>query len=200
MKTYAEHRPTEFDPAGAFIEDGRKQWLVAPVMRHRDSTPAEESNFEAALGLMGGEGEDVEVHRFGHWGHGWYEIALVRPGTDAALAAGRVEARLADYGLLDEDDLSAREMESYNEAWESWGAREFAQALASRFDLDQDDEEILLDADKGRLQELFEGLNPAGDYMEDGAPVLRRSLERATREGVEEFLEAERAHAPSGPR
>lgn len=117
METYAQYSPTAFDRAGAFLEDDRQEWLVVPVSRNRDSGPFAESNFSAALSALDGESDDCEVYRFGHWGPGWFEIILVRPGSEAAEKAEDVERRLQNYPALDEDDLSERETEEANRVW-----------------------------------------------------------------------------------
>lgn len=116
METYAKFAPTSVDPAGAFLEE-RQDWFVAPVSRTRDSDCLSESNFDAALEALGGESEDVEVHRFGHWGPGWFEIILVRPGSPAESIAVDLERRLEDYPVLAEDDYCEREMEEANRVW-----------------------------------------------------------------------------------
>ena len=71
MQIYANYAPTGFDSAGAFLPD-RQDWFVVPVGRNRDSGPASESNFKAALEMLGGESDDVEVCNFGHWACGWF--------------------------------------------------------------------------------------------------------------------------------
>jgi len=69
--------------------------------------------------MLGGEGEHVEVHRFGHWGPGWIEIILVDPGHYHTLwTAGEIVCSLADYPVLDEEDWSEREFEAAGETWE----------------------------------------------------------------------------------
>lgn len=124
MIPYRKFAPTGFDTAGLNRHDmgtdedpDRSEWLVAPVSRTRDSGPLAESNFAAFLGIVGGESDDIEVHRFGHWGPGWFEIILVRPGTEAEREAERAEASLGDYPVLDEMDYSARECEAKEETW-----------------------------------------------------------------------------------
>jgi hypothetical protein len=188
MVPYTEYKPSGLDPAGAFIEGGERDWLVVPTGQNRDSSHAERSNFAAALALMGGEGDDVHVHRFGHWAVGWVEIILARPGSEAACKAEDIERRLARYPLLDEDDVSAREHDSYCSAWESWGASEFVQELVKKFSLGEDAEDLLDGAGGERLREFFQALNPAGDYSEDGAPVIRRSVCKASRDDVDAFI------------
>ena len=117
MERYSKHAPTGFDPAGAFLDD-RQDWYVVPVIQTRDSGPLDTSNFDNATEMLGGEGDDVEVHRFGHWGPGWYEIIIVRPDTPAAAAASKIESALDDYPVLNEEDFCQRE---HDEATETWG-------------------------------------------------------------------------------
>lgn len=123
MQTYEEFQPTGFDVVGAFLPE-RQDWLVLPTSRTRDSGVLDESNFTAALELLGGEGEDVEVHRFGHWACGWFEVILVCPDTDAAIKAEEVEACLENYPVLDEDDYSEREWTLACETWEAYNLRD----------------------------------------------------------------------------
>lgn len=128
METYGSFRPTQFD---SHIElDRREHWLVLPVSRHRDSGCLDESNFHCALEALGGESRSVEVHRFGHWGHGWFEIILVSPTNKKLVAiAEDIERGLMDYPVLDDEDLSRRESEDADESWDNYGAREFQKAL-----------------------------------------------------------------------
>ena len=106
MRTYQNFRPTQFDHH-IFLPD-REEW-GALLGRNRDSDCLQESNFYSALHQLGGEGEDVEIHRFGHWANGWYEIILVRPATDSYTVALAIESKLANYPVLDESDWSERE-------------------------------------------------------------------------------------------
>ena len=115
MQRYKDHRPTGFDRAGAFLED-QQDWFVLPVNRTRDTGTFSESNFETALEILGGESDTVEVHRFGHWGPGWYEIILISPQRESE--GNEIEARLADYPILSESDLSDRTWNAVQEYWE----------------------------------------------------------------------------------
>lgn len=116
MKLYRAFRPTPCDPAGLALDD-RQDWLVAPVIRTRDSSVLQESNFASALKALGGESDNVEVHRFGHWGPGWFEIIIVRPGSPAERIADDIERALADYPVLDDMDFSDREYMAAVECW-----------------------------------------------------------------------------------
>ena len=128
MIPYARWSPTAFDHAGAFLPD-RQEWFVVPVIRTRDSGVLEISNFECAWSRI----EDASVrddtlscesHRFGHWGPGWFEVILVRPGSHCATEAQQIADALADYPALDEDDYSSREWEAAQDYWSDLSVRE----------------------------------------------------------------------------
>jgi hypothetical protein len=94
----------------------------AGVGQSRDSDCLEQSNFTVMLAELGGESDVVTVVRESHWLVGWVEwIAIEADGTpesDKALkTADRLKARLADYPILDEDDLCEREIEEANATW-----------------------------------------------------------------------------------
>ena len=120
MQTYGQYSPTPYDVTGLACHD-RQTWFVAPVGRNRDSDHLYLSNWAAALALLGDESETVEVHRFGHWACGWFEIILVAPMSIAHVEALRIESALEEYPLLDEEDHSNREFEACCEAWEAMG-------------------------------------------------------------------------------
>lgn len=117
MQVYSEYAPTGFDSKGLGLED-RQDWIVV-CGKNRDSKLWEECNFDAAVSMLGGEGEDVEIHRFGHWACGWLEIVMVRPGTEAANQASKIEASLENYPLLDEDDYNERVFTEAQEVWKT---------------------------------------------------------------------------------
>jgi hypothetical protein len=113
MQTYSTFRPTGFDTHLVIRGDeSREGWLVLPTTRNRDSDCLTESNFHVALAQLGGESHDVEVHRFGHWANGWFEIIIVRPDSASHLTANGIERDLEEYLVLDENDFSEREHEA----------------------------------------------------------------------------------------
>lgn len=65
------------------------------------------SRLESAL-----ETSDFETHRFGHWGPGWFEILVVRPGSACHREAQRIAAALDSYPVLNEEDFSSRSHEA----------------------------------------------------------------------------------------
>jgi len=161
MQRYSEFSPTHFDTRGLGLEE-RQEWLVCPVSRTRDSGPLDESNFRSTLKALGGESNDVEVHRFGHWGPGWLEVILVRPGSDAQKEAEEIEAALSDYPIVDESDHSELEFEAYLEAWDFFGASDFASALAKAYPHHSKD---FYSAIPNHVMMLvWETLNPSGEY------------------------------------
>jgi hypothetical protein len=126
MRTFAKrHAPSAFDGPSNYIswdreaEDSIAEWLVVPCGRNRDSECFDESNFHVALKMLGGEGDDVQVRRFGHWACGWYELIVVRPETPAAATARDIEASLENYPLLDDNDFSEREQEAADLTWKN---------------------------------------------------------------------------------
>ena len=126
MKPYKEFRPTGFDCAGLCADEIGADWLVVPVSHNRDADCLSQSNFAVALKMLGGEGDNVQVHRFGHWSCGWFEIIIVRSGTYEAKVAEDIEKVLKDYPVLDDEDFSRREQESADEVWKncySWKER-----------------------------------------------------------------------------
>jgi hypothetical protein len=134
---YKDWAPTGFDTRGLGLED-RQEWLVLPVIRTRDSGPREESNFATARRILedlpihqrSGDGM-VEVHRFGHWANGGFEIILAHPLFEEHVDG--IEGALADYPILDELDFLERESDDEWEAWQSWGHRAFCKALRKAF-------------------------------------------------------------------
>jgi len=116
METYKQFRPTGFDVAGLSLHD-RQDWLVVPVGRNRDSEVLAQSNYDSAIRMLEQDspGEDYEEHSFNHWGCGWFEIIIVKPDTPAAKVAEEIEAALANYPVLDDEDHSRREWEIHSE-------------------------------------------------------------------------------------
>lgn len=135
MKTYREFRPTGFDPSGLGLPD-RQDWILAPVSRTRDSGCLARSNWEVLTGELrstfGAEGEDSgwEIHRFGHWGPGWFEIILLDPSRPELVAWAEDWARaLADYPVASDNHYSELEWNETCEAWERASLRDRIEAI-----------------------------------------------------------------------
>lgn len=165
MERYKDYAPTAFDSKGLGLPD-QGDWYVVPVIRTRDSGPLEESNFQSALEMLGGESENVEVHRFGHWGPGWFEIILVDHDSKQAGIADDVERKLEDYPVLDDQDHAEREYDDACEAWDSWGHGDFCKAISLAYDLSDTAADLLrYEWDSGDTMALYCKL---GHYESDG--------------------------------
>lgn len=128
MKYYRDFRPTTFDSAGAFGLPG--DHYVPDVLQTRDSGPLEISNFISFGKALDEANIEYEVHRFGHWGPGWYEIYLVTPTPEALELIEKMEGKLEDYPILDEEDFSSRELEDARETWANcYSVRERAKII-----------------------------------------------------------------------
>lgn len=141
LPTYAEYAPTSLDAKGAFLPD-RQNWYVLPLIATRDTcNPLELSNWDVAQKILDDAGAEYEIHRFGHWGPGWFEIILVHP--DSVHAAQDIADRLEDYPCLDESDWSDREAEAAAEDWENYGRSDFereCRRLVESWDSDNGDD------------------------------------------------------------
>jgi len=96
MQTYREFRPTGFDVAGLGCDD-RQDWLVGPCSITRDSGILDLSNWHSMIAdfeRIDPDGEDHEIHSFGHWACGWFEIMLIRPNSAVAQSAEEIEGAL----------------------------------------------------------------------------------------------------------
>lgn len=115
--------------------DPTDHWIVIPCSRNRDSEILEESNFSAALDMLGGEGKNVVVRRSGHWGCGWFEIILVNPKIKSKLnIAYQIYKLLQEYPVLDDSDYSERENE-YRHEYAEGSKEDLAEALAAHFNI-----------------------------------------------------------------
>jgi hypothetical protein len=119
LQRYSEFSPTGFDPTGLNLPD-KQDWFVAPVGLNRDSGDLAISNWEVTVRELEGispEGENWEIHRFGHWLCGWCEIIIVMPGSPCNDAMNETLGALENYPILDEMDYCEREWEAIAEAW-----------------------------------------------------------------------------------
>lgn len=187
MRTYAQFRPTGFDASGLALPD-RQDWLVAPVSQTRDSEALDQSNFATALSRLGGESETIEVHRFGHWGPGWFEIILIDPSDTARVeVAESIESSLEDYPVLDEMDLSNREYAAYLNDWEHWAPSDFARLLQKKFDLSDTLTDRLWDSDVP-LREFYQDELDGEIWSENHTRgPMESAVRKCTREQLARF-------------
>jgi hypothetical protein len=153
MQTVKQWSPTVFDhPIGYFPRmEGMDDWVVLPWIQTRDSGPHARADYDAVVEAMDEactvrwwfwwqgeqvEGEsyqtdDYEEHRFGHWGPGWYDCIVVRPGTKAEMVAREIADAYSDYPCVDESRLSEYEWEEASEYWQSMSIGDRIEAIAS---------------------------------------------------------------------
>jgi hypothetical protein len=91
------------------------EWYVVPQNKTRDANVLDESNFDCILKHLGGESDTVEVHRFGHWACGWYELILVHPSRKNEVE--KIEKDLDNYPVFDEDHYSQACDEARDKFW-----------------------------------------------------------------------------------
>lgn len=112
--------PTGFDSAENFAGTLPDEGWGFLLSRTPNADTVTESNWRIALAELGGESDDVEITRQGHWLVGWIEYIGVREGTEKYDLAVELRNSLADYPLLDDEDHSELELEEATRFWESW--------------------------------------------------------------------------------
>lgn len=146
FKTKTKWSPDNgLDSRANYVGPDLSAWLKGPG-RSRDSEILDESNFESALEMLGGESDTVEVHRFGHWACGWFEQILVRADDKAKVKVlFEIHQALENYPVLDEDDYFERETE-YHLDYAKGAKDELASALVLHLGLPEElsaDEDML---------------------------------------------------------
>jgi len=189
LTRYSEYRPTGFDCKGLALED-KQDWFVAPCGRNRDSSALEESNFDACLEELGGESESVEIHRFGHWACGWYEIILIDPSM--ADKAQEIADSLEDYPCLDDEDLSKREYESFLNDWENSASSDFVRMIGETFELQQNTVWSLEEIHQDKVRELYSSLD--GETWQDNhvRSAMESAIRRLDRETLARWIKTNR--------
>jgi hypothetical protein len=150
---FGDSRPTGFDRRhGSFADaEPHAQWYVV-LGQNRDSDALAKSNFECATSNLEACGEDAyHIHRFGHWGCGWYEVLIVNNENEKACEeADDMLRALADYPCLDDEHYSAKMCE-LEECECSCCPKEWCDCenckKARGADEDDDDADIVLDED-----------------------------------------------------
>lgn len=93
---------------------------VGPVSVNRESRCLERANWEVVskeLESLGGE-----IHRFGHWAVGWYELVLISDTAEDCLQRADYWAeKLDNYPVADETVWSEMEYEEAYRYWEAMG-------------------------------------------------------------------------------
>lgn len=150
MPTFSTSRPSQFDQTWATAstsEVDRDDWIVAPCLITRDSPPLEISNWETMQAILDDAGIEYEIHRHAHWGPGWIEICIVEPTEVGIKTLESIIGTLANYPVLNEDDLAEREDEDAIASWSAYGQYDFVRWLANEFDLHETTVDFLHEAD-----------------------------------------------------
>lgn len=136
LERWSTDGPTAFDSAANYGGDDMGATYVAPVSINRDTADALTlSNWRVVTDDLEPlcEHDESGIHRFGHWGCGWYELFLIHESDVKALeAADAWAASLADYCVADEGALSEVEHEAECEAWDNWAASDWRDAVEKR--------------------------------------------------------------------
>jgi len=139
-------RPTTLTPwrhPDFYLGENWNGWFCSPVGVHRDSGPLDRSNWQAQreslLALAqwhpasedehGEDWQDVIEVTESHWAVGWVSWIAIHPSNLGAIEeAERIQRRLADYPILDEDaygELRWDEAKEYaNSEWRYMNALE----------------------------------------------------------------------------
>src|SRR5262245_34183472 len=127
-----------------FIYYGERQgWLIAATQAPDWGDTLERSNFRSMLRALGGESDDVALE-FAGGAIGSIDFVLVRPGSPAAVEAQRLTDKLADYPVIDEDDLSDLEWcEEWCTRCDSATREQHPTARCGKFRSEEDAAEII---------------------------------------------------------
>ena len=149
------NNPSGWDSSSNYMGQTEFNNFYTLITQNRDSNTVTRSNFISALEVLGGESENVEIHRFGHWACGWWELIAVKKGTKEFKKAEKIESDLADYPVVNEEHLSELEFNEASDYWASCSIQERIDyckehdisIFSSRYKyLPQDDNGSLLDA------------------------------------------------------
>jgi hypothetical protein len=154
----------------------KADWVVV-VGQNRDSDMLTQSNFVSALEMLGGEGKNVEIARFGHWGCGWFELILVNPKSMKSLkVAYEIKKSLEDYPVLNEGDYSEREHE-YRSEYADQAKDSLAEALSKHFSLKLNKGLISLAYDLNMVCQSYYG-NDSCINVYENRPIDKRDMDQ----------------------
>jgi len=93
--------------------------------RNRDSDCLTQSNFRVALEKLGGESGTVSIVRERHFLCGWVEWIAIHKDDEVALAlAEKMQEKLENCFILDENDWCELEIEEADKLWKSYNNSE----------------------------------------------------------------------------
>jgi len=188
LRQWKDFRPTPVDTH--YRMDERENYYMAPVLLTRDSGLLDQANWEAMVAILNSEQcQEYEIHRFGHWLTGWFEVVLVPPDSKDHHVCINIAEKLQDYPILDEDKYSQMCQDEYLRSWNDYGCRDFQEELEKVL-LDQGcDPEIieqLMDQNPETMLNLYESLIPSGEYYTDTGNEFRLNTHLALDSVTEE--------------
>lgn len=168
---YCEFKPTSFDRH--ITLENREDWLVMPVSINRDTESCVTlSNWQVCQDMMDKDNIEYEIHNFGHWGCGWFEIIIVNP--DSQDFVEKIEGLLSEYPVIDENHHSQLEMEKDDQSWDQYGYREFVRGYN---DIASNETEeyivtLLEDMSAEVLRAMFDSLDGTVEHSDYGIRYL----------------------------
>lgn len=160
LTKYGKYNPTCWDSRSNYMGNtSQDHWYVAPVIKTRDASILELSNFEYAENVLkAGKTPGCVINGYGHWACGHYDLILIHPWRhDLLELAQEMQYTLEDYPLLDEDDFCQKEYEETERLWDSYGYEDLSKELAERLCLDD------LVSNQYELRSFVEQNNPVLD-------------------------------------
>jgi len=104
--------PSAFDSWSNYMGEKPSDTLYCVLGRNRDSSMLTNSNWDCAVQMFQESELPYDITRVGHWLCGWIEYLSVDINDKEAFKMGEeIEASLANYPCLDEEDYSRREYE-----------------------------------------------------------------------------------------
>ena len=119
--------PTAFDSAANYAGSDLSYLWQAPVGLTRDADTLATSNWEVVTEsiLKASQHDETDIHRFGHWACGWYELLLIHPDDTAALqAADQWACTLSDYPVADDEHHSELQWATAADYWHGMSLRD----------------------------------------------------------------------------
>jgi hypothetical protein len=118
----------------------KAKWFIPERLSGSDYSGGfiSKANYETFIEDFGETGQwDVPFYALLHGGHGTYGIALYIDRTPDGV--WEFLEGLESYPVGDDEKLSELEQQGIDEAWENWGARDWARILEEKFGIDCDD-------------------------------------------------------------
>jgi hypothetical protein len=139
MKRFRDFHPSAWDSKANYVgQSDHNHWYVFNIMKTRDAELLTESNWDyICKELEPDKIAGCEVHNFGHWACGHYDLILIHPWHKKLLERAReLEKQLDNYPILDEDDYSARCEIEIDRQWDDFAREDFISELSEYTELD----------------------------------------------------------------